>query len=557
MGTLKEFLAVESSEVPEKGTVGKESDWLHLCDFELKGKRFLVCDANFMPSEDDGVVVEAPSGKYTVSAKAIDYGGDRRVSRLRVALKGTKPELGDELGETWTDTAVTGISDVDVFGPAWEEVGEDEGLAKLEEYFDELPSCGVFDLGEAGALMPHVDSGFGDGTYPVVELVENGRRVGFEIEFVEPETPYPFGDGEQEEESESESEEEEEEEGGEIAAQAFEMFGKMLEQFGEKRTGNKDEDRANLREMMENFMDQLKGEATKATDEFKEHLLHLREQAFPLFLKLVPASDDTFASAPEVLEAKQTLLEAGFQKAGRFELEKSPQVKMLGFARPENGTLASVVHTGGQTFVTLNAFYEDGTSFELSSGPSRGWESPAWLRKEHREGMKAGELLKIFEELAPNKPRKKASVSEYASRSEAEYSRYQVWLADRGGLNERELKPMMPPAEDEEERKETLKLARHDQAEQALFNWLRMQKDLPFDPEEVMSDLVIVHDDLDADLLVNAWWCATGEFDVKAADFEEGTARDAFAEVNRRNESPLKLVLQKTTGLAADYYLPA
>jgi hypothetical protein len=41
----------------------------------------------------------------------------------------------------------------------------------------------VHDL-KKSAILPYVSSGFGDGTYPVYELTQQHRRVGFEVEFI-------------------------------------------------------------------------------------------------------------------------------------------------------------------------------------------------------------------------------------------------------------------------------------------------------------------------------------------------------------------------------------
>lgn len=42
--------------------------------------------------------------------------------------------------------------------------------------------------------MPFVESGFGDGEFPVRELLSkpNRERIGFEVTFIRPKTCYPF-----------------------------------------------------------------------------------------------------------------------------------------------------------------------------------------------------------------------------------------------------------------------------------------------------------------------------------------------------------------------------
>src|SRR5688572_6174336 len=116
---LKDYFEGESTGSPAQGSKGTQSDWLDFCDVMLIGPKVLVVDANFVPSADDGLVIELPSGRYHVQVRAIDYGGDKRVSRLRTLLEGCVPSVGARLGETWTDTALTGICDLEIFSNAW------------------------------------------------------------------------------------------------------------------------------------------------------------------------------------------------------------------------------------------------------------------------------------------------------------------------------------------------------------------------------------------------------------------------------------------------------
>jgi len=171
---------------------GEHTDWLEFCNLDLKGSRVLVVDAQFVPSEKDGLLVELPPATYLVQAKVANYGGDRRFSRVRVFRAGSGPQPGGKIGETWTDTATTGICDFEVFSKAW---GSDEETA---DRFQETQGNASEDFGvavldaDAGAVMPFVHSGFGDGSFSVFELTEHGQRVGFEIEFIAGDAKYPF-----------------------------------------------------------------------------------------------------------------------------------------------------------------------------------------------------------------------------------------------------------------------------------------------------------------------------------------------------------------------------
>jgi TPR repeat protein len=173
--------------------IGEPTDWLDFCELELKGTNILIVDAHLVPSKEDGLLVALTPGKYVVQGKAINYSGDRRAARLRVFQKATSPELGAKIGKTWTDTATTGICDFETFSTAW---GNDSAASYqiLAPFFESEDDIGVavFDA-SFGAVMPVVHSGFGDGKFPVFELLKDDHRVGFEIEFIAEGKAYPFG----------------------------------------------------------------------------------------------------------------------------------------------------------------------------------------------------------------------------------------------------------------------------------------------------------------------------------------------------------------------------
>lgn len=188
----KDYFRRKSKATPGKGAAGKFSEWLEFTTFTLAGPKCLIVDASFAPSAEDGVLVDLPPGKYQMQIKGVDYGGDKRIARLRFVMPGLVPSLGAVLGETWTDTAMTGICDHEVFDQAWGD-DNDASYEKVAAQWEDEPDLGVAVLDKkAGAVMPFLTSGFGDGSFPVCELVAEGRRVGFEIEFIADGKPYPF-----------------------------------------------------------------------------------------------------------------------------------------------------------------------------------------------------------------------------------------------------------------------------------------------------------------------------------------------------------------------------
>ncbi len=190
--SMDEYLKDAWTKTPPKGTLGKESEWLDFCDLNLKGNSLLIIDASFTPRANDGLLVELSPGAYLVQAKAMNYISDKRISRLRVFAKGAEPYIGQEIGTTWTDTAQMGICDHQVFLQSWGD-DDDASYAVICPTLQDSWTHGIAVLdATTEAIMPFVSSGFGDGEFPVYELLQNGHRVGVEVEFIPSNTLYPF-----------------------------------------------------------------------------------------------------------------------------------------------------------------------------------------------------------------------------------------------------------------------------------------------------------------------------------------------------------------------------
>jgi hypothetical protein len=180
---------------PRKGVTGRESDWLTLTDIIVRGSQLLVIDAEMAPHSQHGVLVSLKPGHYAIVAKVMIYESDRRVSRLRVIRSEVQTaDLGDTIGDVSVDTAKLGICDYEAFQKAWG--ADDEGSWEIVGDALEGERCGVAVLeASSGAVLPFVESGFGDGTYPLFDLRVPGsnERVGCEVQFIEFDAPYPFG----------------------------------------------------------------------------------------------------------------------------------------------------------------------------------------------------------------------------------------------------------------------------------------------------------------------------------------------------------------------------
>jgi hypothetical protein len=117
--TLQEYLEGQFTGEPKEGDCGKESDWLEFCDLTVQGNKVHVVDASYVPDAEEGCMVTLIPGLYHVQVRAVAYGADVRISRLRVVCHGVSPSLGTQLEETGTDTANIGVCDHEAFARAW------------------------------------------------------------------------------------------------------------------------------------------------------------------------------------------------------------------------------------------------------------------------------------------------------------------------------------------------------------------------------------------------------------------------------------------------------
>lgn len=189
---IEEYFSNRVYQFPNFGSAGIQSDWLSFCNLKFKSGRFLVVDVEFTPLVEQGLVIGCPPDNYLVEVKAIDYDGGQFVSRLRVIKEGSNPTMGNLIGETWTDTAMTAVCDLGTLQANWGD--EIEYLDKYIRPKTHTASYfGIAKIKEREDLMlPFVISGFGDGAFPVYEPVDEGNRVGFEVEFIDAREGYPY-----------------------------------------------------------------------------------------------------------------------------------------------------------------------------------------------------------------------------------------------------------------------------------------------------------------------------------------------------------------------------
>ncbi|MGC3958587.1 MAG: hypothetical protein QM813_11795 [Verrucomicrobiota bacterium] len=176
---LKDYLSEKT-----KGK-GKTKDWLPFCTLDVTTGSLWAGDPHLANAED-GCVVEVPCGRYVVEAIGLAWGKDRIVSRLRVRLEGAdNVEIGEELGEAGTDSAMIGVCDIKAFDKA---IGPDTGEEVQEAIESQTgDGFGVITIEKfPGTAMPFIPTG-SDGNGPVMALMSGDRCVGIELKFMDEE----------------------------------------------------------------------------------------------------------------------------------------------------------------------------------------------------------------------------------------------------------------------------------------------------------------------------------------------------------------------------------
>ena len=170
-----------------------ETEWLPVATLQVPSGKIVVCDVEMAGYPDMyALIIEVPVSDYLVEAKVADYGADARVSRLRAMMSEAEVRLGCIIGDTWTDTGKTGLGDYDACLALGSSLTSDEMNNFLKEQIAGQFRGIVFLEKARPSILPFVESGFGDGAFPVHELVTSDGRIGVEIEFIKPGDSYPF-----------------------------------------------------------------------------------------------------------------------------------------------------------------------------------------------------------------------------------------------------------------------------------------------------------------------------------------------------------------------------
>lgn len=144
--------------------------------------RLSISDSSYF--YDAPLVVDFPMGPAEVSVVTAMREDSRPVVGVRLVAASPRPAAtmrGGLLGKVLVDFAQIGVGDRVAVESAFDALGD----AGMSRYFDQLQTeADVFWIElPSGVSLFAFRSGFGDGLYPVFELVDaSGQRVGVEID---------------------------------------------------------------------------------------------------------------------------------------------------------------------------------------------------------------------------------------------------------------------------------------------------------------------------------------------------------------------------------------
>jgi hypothetical protein len=183
---MKEYEITTQGQLHRNLPKGDESDWIEFAALSIISGKLRVSDPMFFGDLLASRTFDVECGTYRVMAKIMTYPGDRRVSRMRAILR-EPSSFGSRLDDVGVDFAQVAVFDPVVLDQAAKKMDEAEG-EKWVAALNAVQEYGIVRLGsDKQAIMPVATSGFGDGGYPIHELLLDGKRVGVEVVFIGPE----------------------------------------------------------------------------------------------------------------------------------------------------------------------------------------------------------------------------------------------------------------------------------------------------------------------------------------------------------------------------------
>jgi hypothetical protein len=320
-----------------------------------------------------------------------------------------------------------------------------------------------------------------------------------------------------------------------------------------------------LKKLLDAFMPSGKSfkdvatEAKTQADGFFQHYVEIRRKAPAAVVDRMLKKDPEWMQTKEYQDRASALSAAGFLPADMYSFRQFSAMTFADFVldRPDGTFVASICKTPKGTSMDVALYFPDDRMASCTDvAAPAGMTNVPWSTRSYLPGIAASELIRDFIQRHEGRGASHLDAEQLAGLATAQFQRTQAWRAERGGWTLDEIKaqrglPSDAPVDD------ALFQARLENIERWSTVWLRLQKGLPFDLEQNMDKLVMIHDEL-PDFMVQVFWmAATGDTDARRDDFNSGTPREVVARLAAKQGGPLRRVFQKTSPVEVDFYLPA
>lgn len=159
----------------------------------------------------------------------------------------------------------------------------------------------------------------------------------------------------------------------------------------------------------------------------------------PAQITLREDTDPRWAEKAEPKAALAALATAGFQRAGAFNIEEMPGLRLIGLVHPATGVMAVCYeHPQAGHWVDLCAYFEEGLELTLSNAPQgETADTRPGTEKIFIKGTTA-ELLARLSERIEGRALRRIEVAQFAADVQAAYGRDVTWRNARLGVSREE-----------------------------------------------------------------------------------------------------------------------
>jgi hypothetical protein len=278
----------------------------------------------------------------------------------------------------------------------------------------------------------------------------------------------------------------------------------------------------------------------------------------PLRIQLKPVLNGSETSI-EPAEPLQSLQEAGFLDAGRWQAESMPDTFIHLLVHPDTNTIAEIINTTGRVHLELMREFNDGISLTLSTAKEKfSLPRPPSQPVRFVHDLPPTDLHQRLLSHRPEVPTCPVSVETAPNAVERGHAREQDWLAERSGYTYDELRAALV-ASGKQVDDTFIIVMREKHADLALSHWWQLQPDPPAPWHDVQGEILIVHDGLSRNSVEWLYRQSLGQWetDARLTPASATSSREAFEFLNQTDNCPFVRIWQKKTPLAADFYLPA